>query len=117
MSFKPITLAQISRLLAEVSETSRAAFDEKRLAVLAQGNRSLMLTALRDAQRENRRDLEAARVAAREKNYPSVKHHIHRLNGTAQLLGLMNWSILPNGLKTGCPMLFRRQNLSTFWTK
>lgn len=85
--FKPITLAQISRLLAEVSETSRAAFDEKRLAVLAQGNRSLMLTALRDAQRENRRDLEAARVAAREENYPSVKHHIHRLNGTAQLLG------------------------------
>ena len=46
-----------------------------------------MLTALRDAQRENRRDLQAARVAAREENYPSVKHHIHRLNGTAQLLG------------------------------
>jgi two-component system sensor histidine kinase EvgS len=47
-----------------------------------------MLAALHDAQRENRHDLEAARVAARDEDYPSVKYHIHRLNGTAQLLGI-----------------------------
>ncbi|BBS35962.1 hypothetical protein WP5S18E01_08090 [Enterobacter cloacae] len=86
--FKPITLAQISGLLAGVSQTNGGAFDEKRLAVLAQGNRGLMLAALHDAQRENRHDLEAARVAARDEDYPSVKYHIHRLNGTAQLLGI-----------------------------
>lgn len=85
--FKPITLAQISRLLSGMSKTSRIVFDEKRLALLAQGNRALMLTALRDAQRENRRDLESARTTLRERDYQSMKHYIHRLNGTAQLLG------------------------------
>ena len=85
--FKPITLAQISRLLAGVNQIQAAVFDEKRLAVLAHGNRALMLAALHDAQRENRLDLAAARAAARDENYPAVGQHIHRLNGTAQLLG------------------------------
>jgi CheY-like chemotaxis protein len=40
MSFKPITLAQISPV-SRSSQTNGAAFDEKRLAVLAQGNRGL----------------------------------------------------------------------------
>ncbi|WP_316424954.1 hypothetical protein [Klebsiella oxytoca] len=52
--FKPITLTRISRLLAGMSQTQATALDEKRLAVLAQGNRALMLAALHDAQRENR---------------------------------------------------------------
>lgn len=86
--FKPITLAQLTRLLAGVSQTNELMFDEKRLAVLAQNNRVLMLAALHDAQRENRRDLEAARTSACDEDYPSVKYHIHRLNGTAQLLGI-----------------------------
>lgn len=86
--FKPITLAQLTRLLAGVSQTNELMFDEKRLAVLAQNNRVLMLAALHDAQRENRHDLEAARTAAFDEDYPSVKYHIHRLNGTAQLLGI-----------------------------
>lgn len=101
--FKPITLAQISRLLAGVSQTNRARFDEQRLALLAQGNRALMLTALLDAQRENRRDLAAARASARDGDYLSVKHHIHRLNGTAQLLGVSELINIAQSLEERLP--------------
>ncbi len=50
-------------------------------------NKALMLNALEDAQRENRRDLLAAKAAAVQGDWVAVRHHLHRLNGTAQLLG------------------------------
>lgn len=56
--------------------------------MLAQGNRELMLRALKDAQVENRCDLTAAYKASESGDYRLVKHHIHRINGTAQLLGV-----------------------------
>ena len=86
--FKPITLTQLSRLLSGVNDTGDAMFDIERLALLAQGNRQLMATALKDAQRENRRDLAAARQCAGSADLQTIKHHIHRINGTAQLLGV-----------------------------
>ncbi|SUX68643.1 aerobic respiration control sensor protein ArcB [Citrobacter amalonaticus] len=86
--FKPITLSQLSHLLSGVSDTHDTAFDLERLAMLAQGNRALMLRALKDAQEENRCDLTAAYNASESGDYRLVKHHIHRINGTAQLLGV-----------------------------
>ncbi|HDC4393627.1 TPA: transporter substrate-binding domain-containing protein [Enterobacter cloacae] len=86
--FKPVTLSQLSLLLSEVRDTNDTMFDIERLAILAQGNRALMLTALKDAQQQNQRDLSAARLASEIGDYPKVKQHIHRINGTAQLLGV-----------------------------
>lgn len=86
--FKPVSLSQLSRLLSAVSDTGSTIFDIERLAMLAQGNRTVMLTALNDAQVENRRDLAAAQQASHAGDYHTVKFHIHRINGTAQLLGV-----------------------------
>lgn len=85
--FKPITLSQLSQLLSGVSDTHATLFDPEKLGMLAQGNRALMLRALQDAQVENRRDLMAAYTASEWGDYRKVKDHIHRINGTAQLLG------------------------------
>ncbi|HFT1963449.1 TPA: transporter substrate-binding domain-containing protein [Enterobacter ludwigii] len=88
--FKPITLSQLSRLLSGVSDTDATVFDLERLGLLAQGNRDLMIRALKDAQLENRRDLMESQQASEAGDYRMVKHHIHRINGTAQLLGVSN---------------------------
>lgn len=88
--FKPITLSQLSRLLSGVSDNDATVFDLERLGLLAQGNRDLMIRALKDAQVENRRDLIASQMASETGDYRMVKHHIHRINGTAQLLGVSN---------------------------
>lgn len=105
--FKPITLSQISQLLSDYYDTGDTTFDIERLALLAQGNRTLMLRALQDAQDENRRDLVLARQKAQSGDYSTVKQHIHRINGTAQLLGvemLMNAAqSLENKLPDGIP--------------
>jgi two-component system sensor histidine kinase EvgS len=43
-----------------------------------------------------------------------VKYHIHRLNGTAQLLGINEFITIAQRLEERLPALFLRQNLSTF---
>src|SRR5690606_6268450 len=101
--FKPVTLSQISHLLSGVAETGDRMFDIERLGLLAQGNRALMLSALQDAQQENRRDLAAARQAARAEDYLTVKHHIHRINGTAQLLGIATLMAIAQSLEDKLP--------------
>lgn len=101
--FKPITLTQLSRLLSGVNDTGDAMFDMERLALLAQGNRQLMATALKDAQRENRRDLAAARQCAGSADLQTVKHHIHRINGTAQLLGVTSLMAAAQSLEDKLP--------------
>ncbi|MGY5368952.1 response regulator [Enterobacter oligotrophicus] len=101
--FKPVTLSQISHLLSGVAETGDMMFDIERLGLLAQGNRALMLSALQDAQQENRRDLAAARQAARAEDYLTVKHHIHRINGTAQLLGIATLIAIAQSLEDKLP--------------
>lgn len=88
--FKPVTLSQLSRLLSGVNDANETVFDLERLEVLAQGNRDLMIRALNDAQAENRRDLVASQRAYEVGDYRLLKHHIHRINGTAQLLGVSN---------------------------
>lgn len=85
--FKPMNISQLLQLLSEIEPEVNPFFDMKRLTVLAQGNRLLMQSALRDAQQENYRDLEKAHQALIHSDYPTMKYHVHRIRGTALLLG------------------------------
>ena len=88
-------------------------FDIEMLGMLAQGNRALMLTALKDAQQENRRDLIAARQAAHTEDYLTVKRHIHRINGTAQLLGVKALMKVAQSLEDKLPDAISAADLAT----
>lgn len=85
--FKPVNISQIALLLSEIKPETNSVFDIKRLTLLAQGNRLLMLNALQDAQKENYNDLSKANQAFSQADYQSMKYHIHRISGTALLLG------------------------------
>jgi len=85
--FKPINIPQLALLLSDIKPQVNPLFDMKRLTVLAQGNRLLMLTALKDAQQENYNDLSKAHMALACSDYQAMKYHIHRIRGTAVLLG------------------------------
>ena len=85
--FKPINISQLTQLLSEIKPEVNLFFDMKRLTVLTQGNRILMLSALKDAQHENYRDLSTAHTALTQSDYQTMKYHIHRIRGTALLLG------------------------------
>ncbi|WP_299998516.1 transporter substrate-binding domain-containing protein [uncultured Cedecea sp.] len=85
--FKPINISQLALLLFDIKPEVSSFFDMKRLTVLAQGNRLLMLNALKDAQQENRNDFSKAHVALMHSDYQAMKYHIHRIRGTALLLG------------------------------
>nr|WP_318382404.1 transporter substrate-binding domain-containing protein [uncultured Enterobacter sp.] len=85
--FKPVDLAQLAALLAAIPVRDTPAFDHDKVSMLAQGNVLLMRAALQDAQRENHRDLQQAREALRTQDGSTLAQHIHRIKGTAQLLG------------------------------
>ena len=85
--FKPINIPQLALLLSDIKPQVDPSFDMKRLTVLAQGNRLLMLRALKDAQQENYNDLSKAHLALMHSDYQVMKYHIHRIRGTALLLG------------------------------
>ncbi|MCS3432231.1 ATP-binding protein [Klebsiella sp. BIGb0407] len=85
--FKPINISQLNFLLSEIKPQDYPCFDIKRLTVLTQGNRLLMLNALKDAQQENYNDLSNAHQALAGSDYQAMKYHIHRIHGTALLLG------------------------------
>ncbi|MBB1201594.1 response regulator [Enterobacteriaceae bacterium 89] len=97
--FKPVSLSQLSLLLAEISPQPGIAFSTERLALLAQGNRPLMLKALQEAQQENHRDFELARKALGNAAMDTVSYHLHRIHGTAQLLGATALSHLSEELE------------------
>jgi len=86
--FKPINITQLTLLLSQIKPKTHPFFDMKRLTVLTQGNRLLMLNALKDAQQENYNDLSQAHHALTGSDYQAMKHHIHRIRGTALLLGI-----------------------------
>lgn len=110
--FKPITLSQLSQLLSGVSDIHATLFDPEKLGILAQGNRALMLRALQDAQVENRRDLMAAYTASESGDYRKVKNHIHRINGTAQLLGVETLMTVAQSLEDKLPDAISATELS-----
>jgi len=85
--FKPINISQLTQLLCEIKPEVNLFFDMKRLTLLTQGNRFLMLSALKDAQHENYKDLSKAHLALTQSDYQTMRSHIHRIRGTALLLG------------------------------
>ena len=86
--FKPLNLQQLESLLNSLRQNQTGiGYDPEKLAELAMGNRALMKAALEDAQRENQRDLMMAFKAVEAADATALKHHLHRINGTAQLLG------------------------------
>ncbi|VXD08689.1 hybrid sensory histidine kinase in two-component regulatory system with EvgA [Enterobacterales bacterium 8AC] len=86
--FKPLNLQQLESLLSSLHQNKAdIGYDLEKLTLLAMGNRPLMKAALEDAQKENRRDLMMAFKAVESANVAELKHHLHRINGTAQLLG------------------------------
>ncbi|WP_312983513.1 response regulator [Atlantibacter sp.] len=85
--FKPLNLSQLHAMLSTLALPEKPVLDVEKLSRLTMNNKALMLNALEDAQRENRRDLLAAKAAAVQGDWVAVRHHLHRLNGTAQLLG------------------------------
>jgi Signal transduction histidine kinase len=85
--FKPVNLAQLSALLADISPRQATVINSARLSRLAQGNLTLMRAALQEAQQENRRDLAQAREALARSDRSACARHLHRIHGTALLLG------------------------------
>ena len=85
--FKPLSLSQLHAMLSALALPEKPVLDVEKLSRLTMNNKALMQNALEDAQRENRRDLSSAQAAAERGDWVVVRHHLHRLNGTAQLLG------------------------------
>jgi len=85
--FEPVNISQIALLLSQITPEVHTEFDLKRLTLLAQGNRKLMLSALKDAQQENYNDLANAHLALARSDYETMQYHVHRMSGTALLLG------------------------------
>ncbi|MFC0226889.1 response regulator [Serratia aquatilis] len=86
--FKPLNLQQLESLLNSLCQNNIGiGYDPEKLTALAMGNRALMKAALEDAQRENRRDLMMAFKTVETADVAALRHHLHRINGTAQLLG------------------------------
>ncbi|WP_431223559.1 response regulator [Serratia sp. L9] len=86
--FKPLNLQQLESLLNTLHQKwQNSSYDLNKLTLLAMGNRALMKNALEDAQKENRHDLSMAFSALDKGDTAALKHHLHRINGTAQLLG------------------------------
>ena len=101
--FKPVNLSQLSQLLSSISVKKDFVFDIERLNILAQGNRVLMLAALKDAQQENRQDLANASQKMLINDYTAVKYHIHRISGTAQILGFRRLIEVTQSLENKLP--------------
>jgi len=85
--FEPVNISQVALLLSQITPEVHTEFDLKRLTLLAQGNRILMLSALKDAQQENYNDLANAHLALARSDYQTMQYHVHRMSGTAVLLG------------------------------
>ena len=97
--FKPVSLSQLAALVADIPPLPAALFSMERVSLLAQGNRHLMLRALQEAQQENHQDYLLAGQALERKDFGAAANHIHRILGTAQLLGATALSQLSERLE------------------
>lgn len=109
--FKPINLSQLTFLLSEVKKEVNQFFDIDRLTILAQGNRVLMLSALKDAQQENYNDYSLAEQALIQADYQACQYHIHRIRGTALLLGASDLAEQSQILEEALQMTYSSEQL------
>lgn len=90
--FKPVDLPQLEAALQGVAGPSQAAplsefVDMATLQSLSLGDNALMRQMLEQSRLENDKDLVAAKEALQLQDWPTLQNHLHRINGTAQLLG------------------------------
>lgn len=90
--FKPINLQQLASALASVGTINMTyqldeIIDIATLRSLALNDPKLMQQMLEQSQQENNKDYLAAQEAKMAGDWTAFKMHMHRINGTAQILG------------------------------
>lgn len=90
--FKPIELQQLRAALSGVNMTEDGPplgsfIDMPTLEAHSLGDKKLMCQMLEQARTENDKDVAAAVQALALKEWDVLQHHLHRINGTLQLLG------------------------------
>lgn len=90
--FKPVNLQQLESSLRLVNAQQPASrlgelINIDLLNTLAMHDAKLMQQILAISQLENDKDLTSAKEAAHIGDWATMKHHLHRINGSAQILG------------------------------
>ncbi|MFO5565545.1 response regulator [Klebsiella pneumoniae] len=90
--FKPLDLSQLATALCEIKiPQPGSSLDEflnmKIFAALTLGDKKLMRQMLEQSRVENEKDIAAARAAISGQDWRLAQYHLHRINGTAQILG------------------------------
>ena len=102
--FKPVDLPQLEAALQSVAGPSQADplsefIDMATLQALSLGDNGLMRQMLAQSRLENDQDLLAAGQALQLQDWPTLQRHLHRINGTAQLLGATSIHLLSEQLE------------------
>lgn len=90
--FKPVHLKQLQKALGDIElppaeQAMGALIDMDTLHALTLNDKALMKQMLEQSCEENEKDILQVRSALREKNWQQARHCVHRINGTAQLIG------------------------------
>lgn len=90
--FKPVDLPQLKAALREIDKPFQdialgELIDMTTLNTLSLGDTKLMRQMLEQSRVENSKDIEAARDAIADRDWTRVQRYLHRINGTAQILG------------------------------
>ncbi|MCB5306959.1 response regulator [Yersinia massiliensis] len=107
--FKPVNLQQLEsslRLIDIRQPRSRLGelIDLELLKTLTLGDDKLMQQMLTTSQVENGKDLTSAKEAARIGDWAALQNHLHRINGSAQILGAAAIFALCERLESHEPM-------------
>lgn len=102
--FKPVDLPQLESALQGVEGAAPAPVlsefvDMATLQALSLGDRALMHQMLEQSRQENDRDLSAAKLALQQQDWAALQSHLHRINGSAQLLGATSLHLLSEELE------------------
>jgi len=89
--FKPIDLQQLKAALSGLNLPAASLaleefVDMPTLEAHSLGDKKLMMQMLEQARTENEKDLTAASQALAQQEWGVLQHHLHRINGTLQLL-------------------------------
>lgn len=92
--FKPVSLQQLKVALSGMNLNMpvqrfplEAFVDMRTLEAHSLGDNALMCQMLEQSRVENDRDIAAALQALEQQDWNLVQHHLHRINGTMQILG------------------------------
>lgn len=102
--FKPIDLQQLQAALSGVHMPAghrqlEAFVDMPTLEAHSLGDKKLMCQMLEQSRIENDNDLAAALQALERQEWTVLQHHLHRINGTMQLLGATQLHLLAEKLE------------------